>query len=193
MHQALWCNKVLRQCFNWVFKSPIFFFFKQLYWAVIHIQFIYLKYAMIFNVSQICATITFNFRTFFSFFVFLGPHLQHYGGSQARGQIRSCGCWPTPQPKQHGIWAASVTYTTAHNTRSLTNWGRPGIKPTTSWFLIKFVSAVPRGELLSTLSSLQKGILAGTFLTTHLLPAGSNHVSTLFLHSFAWSGHFLLM
>ena len=40
------------------------------------------------------------------------------------------------------------TYTTAHgNTRSLTHWVRPGIEPTTSWFLVGFVSAAPWREL----------------------------------------------
>ena len=39
----------------------------------------------------------------------------------------------------------SVSYTTAHsNARS---WARPGIEPTTSWFLVGFVSAVPQQEL----------------------------------------------
>ena len=42
-----------------------------------------------------------------------------------------------------------MTYTTAHsNAWSLTHWARPGIKPTTSWFLVRFVSAAPRQELL---------------------------------------------
>ena len=41
------------------------------------------------------------------------------------------------------------TYTTAHsNTRSLTHWSRPEIKPITSWFLVRFVFAVPWRELL---------------------------------------------
>ena len=43
----------------------------------------------------------------------------------------------------------SVTHTTAHgNAGSLTHWARPGIKPTTSWFLNGFISAVPQQELL---------------------------------------------
>ena len=46
-----------------------------------------------------------------------------------------------PQPSQHQIWAVSVTYTTAHGSaRSLTHWERPGIEPTTSWFLVGFVN-----------------------------------------------------
>ena len=36
-----------------------------------------------------------------------------YGSSQARGQNQSCSSRPTPQTQQHGIRAASVTYTTA--------------------------------------------------------------------------------
>ena len=51
-----------------------------------------------------------------------------YGDSQARESNRSCSRWPTPQ--QLGIWAASSTYTTAHdNTESSTHWLRSGIEP----------------------------------------------------------------
>ena len=77
----------------------------------------------------------FFFFFFFCLFVFSRVVPKAYGGSQARG------LWPTPQTKQHGIWAMSATYTTAHsNARSLTHWGRPGIKPTTSWFLVGFIN-----------------------------------------------------
>ena len=49
-----------------------------------------------------------------------------YGSPQARGQIRA-----TPQPWQHRVQAAAVTYTTAcGSTRSLTHFARPRIKPT---------------------------------------------------------------
>ena len=42
-----------------------------------------------------------------------------------------------------------MTYTTAHsNAGSLTCWARAGIKPATSWFLVGFISAAPRWELL---------------------------------------------
>ena len=47
--------------------------------------------------------------------------------------------WPTAQPQQHGIQAASATYTTAYgNARSLTHWARPEIKPATSRLLVRF-------------------------------------------------------
>ena len=53
-----------------------------------------------------------------------------------------------PQPQPHQVQAASATYTTTQsNARFLTHWGRPGIKPATSWFLVGFVSAEPRWEL----------------------------------------------
>ena len=70
-----------------------------------------------------------------------------YGGSRARGSNQSYSCWLTPQPHQCGIRATSVTYTTGHsNTGSLTHCSRPRIEPETSWFLVGFVSAVPRRE-----------------------------------------------
>ena len=71
-----------------------------------------------------------------------------YGGSQARGLIGGSRR-PTPQPQKSGIPAVSATYTTAHgNTRSLTHWSRPGIKPASSWMLVGF--AEPQGELLTS-------------------------------------------
>ena len=67
-----------------------------------------------------------------------------FPGSGSNG---SCSCWPTPQPQQRQIQAVPSTYTVAHgNTRSLTCWG-PGIESTISWFLVRFVSTVPRWEL----------------------------------------------
>ena len=55
---------------------------------------------------------------------------------------------PTPQPQQCKIWAASLTYTTAHgNARSLTHRLRPGIELAASWILVRFITDEPRGEL----------------------------------------------
>ena len=60
----------------------------------------------------------------------------------------SCSLWSTPQPQPHQIRATFVTYATAHgNAGSLTHWARWGIEPPASWFLVGFVSAVPRREL----------------------------------------------
>ena len=85
----------------------------------------------------------YSFFFFFLFLVFL-PFSRAaptaYGGSQARGPIGAVHR-PTPEPQQCGIWAASETYTTAHgNAGSLTHWLRPGIKPATSWVLVRFIN-----------------------------------------------------
>ena len=74
-----------------------------------------------------------------------------HGGSQARGQIGTVAAG-LRQSRSNQIWAVSATYTTAHhNTGSLIHWVRPGIEPATSWFLVGFVSAVPRQELWNML------------------------------------------
>ena len=96
--------------------------------------------------------------TYLVIFVFLGPHLWPYGSSQARGQIRAAATGlhhnhsnartqlhlrPAPQPQQCQNPAASETCTTAHgNARSPTYWVRPGIKPASSWILVRFISAI---------------------------------------------------
>ena len=57
------------------------------------------------------------------------------------GSNWNCSCWPTPQPQQLRIWAASATYTTAHSTtRSLIPWVRPGMEPSSSWILVRFLT-----------------------------------------------------
>ena len=61
-----------------------------------------------------------------------------------QGLNKSYSCQPALQPQQHRIQAASATYTTVHdNTRA-----RPRIKPTTSWSLVRLISAAPQWELL---------------------------------------------
>ena len=57
---------------------------------------------------------------------------------------------PQPQPQHLRIRAASVTYTTAHsNAGCLAHWARPGIEPSFSWTLARFITAGPQWELLS--------------------------------------------
>ena len=84
---------------------------------------------------------------FIYLFVFSGLHPRHREVPRL-GVESSCCFWPMPQTQQFEIRAASATYTTAHgNARSLTHWARPGIKSTTSWFLVGFVSTAPQREL----------------------------------------------
>ena len=83
-----------------------------------------------------------------SFFCLFRATPVAYGGSQARGSNWSYSCWPTPQPQQRHIWATSVTYTIAHSNAGFqTYWVRPGIKPVSSWMLVRFVSTKPWQEL----------------------------------------------
>ena len=71
--------------------------------------------------------------SFFFFFFGLRVAPAVYGGSQVRGWI--------------GAIAAGLRYSHS-NTGSLAPWGRSGIEPRkTSWFLVRFVSAVPQCKL----------------------------------------------
>ena len=82
-----------------------------------------------------------------NFFFFLGPRPRHV--KVPRLEVESSySCRLRPQP--HRIQALSSTYTIAHgNARSLAHWARPGIKPTSSWILVRFISAAPWWELLN--------------------------------------------
>ena len=82
---------------------------------------------------------------FISFFFLFRATLVAHGGPQARGWIGATAA----SLQQCQIWAVSVTYTIAHgNAGSVTHWVRSGIELATSWFLVRFVSAVPEWELL---------------------------------------------
>ena len=85
----------------------------------------------------------------FFFFLLFRATLAAYGGSQARGLIgataaTATGATATP----FKISATSANCTTAHgNARSLIHRARPGIEATPSWFVVRFISTVPRWEL----------------------------------------------
>ena len=89
----------------------------------------------------------FVFLFLFCLFVFFRAAPMAYGGSQPRGLIRAVAAglhhshsnarseprlWPTPSSRKRRI---------------LNPWAKPGIKPTTSWFLVRFVSPAPWWEL----------------------------------------------
>ena len=68
-----------------------------------------------------------------------------YEISQARGWLE---LQLLAYPTATAMPDLSVTYTLAHGkARSLTHWARPGIEPTTSWFLVVFITAAPQQEL----------------------------------------------
>ena len=94
----------------------------------------------------VCKDELWNCSLFF-FFFFLGPHLRHMEFPRLTAES-GYSCWPTPQTQQYGIRATSATYTIAHcNARSLTHWAGPGIKPASSWMLVRFVTTEPPWEL----------------------------------------------
>ena len=69
------------------------------------------------------------FFSFFLFFCSLGPHPPHMEVPRLGVELE----------------LQLAAYTTAHdNVRSLTHSVRPGIKPTISWFPVRFFSAVPQ-------------------------------------------------
>jgi len=82
----------------------------------------------------------------FSFLFWATPTA--YGSSQAKGHIRAVAADLHHSHSSGQIWATSVIYTTAHsNARYLTHWARPGIKPISSWLLVRFLIAEPWCEL----------------------------------------------
>ena len=108
-----------------------------------------------------------------------------YGGSQARGRI--------------GTTAASLLYSHSNprselhlqSTPQLTQWARPGIKPTSSWILVGIFSAAPQWELLFNFLTKRP-----KYLFSNLLAILDSHqwcmkipVPGIFLHILEVSSH----
>jgi len=78
---------------------------------------------------------------FFAFLPFLGLLPKAYGSSQARGPIGAVATSLFQSNSNESFQATSANYTTAHsNATSLTHWARPGSKPMTSWFIVRFIN-----------------------------------------------------
>ena len=82
-------------------------------------------------------------RTFYLFiylFIALKATPVAHGSSQVRGQIRAAASGLC-MPQQRRTRAASAIHTTAYcNARSWMHWARPGIKPASSWILVRFLT-----------------------------------------------------
>ena len=90
----------------------------------------------------LCESVSFFFSFFF--FCLFRTRPEAKGNSQTRVELE-LQLLPTSQPQQHRIRAKSVTCTTAHsNARSL----RSGIRYTSSWILVRFISAELQWKLL---------------------------------------------
>ena len=87
-------------------------------------------------------------KFFFFFCLFFRAAPAAYGGSQARGRIGAvaAGLYHS-HSNARSKPCLQPTLQLRGTMGSLTHWARPGIKLVTSWFLVRFVSAVPWQEL----------------------------------------------
>ena len=105
------------------------------------------NYSLFIWTLAICECPVFSFL-FVGLFLSFGGHTCGIWRFPGEGSNRSYSCWPMPEWEQCQILAMSETYTTAHHNAGLwIYWARPGIKPTTSWFLVRFISTTPWWEL----------------------------------------------
>ena len=82
---------------------------------------------------------------FFFFFGLFRATPVACGSFQARGQIRAAAA---SLPHSHSNTGPELSCNRHYgNARSLTHWTRPGIDPTSSWMLVRFVIAELRWEL----------------------------------------------
>ena len=125
-----WCFEVYECCI--IYQGFVLFCFRMIFHYMDTTHFIYQ-----FGLWGHLVVSTF----FFFFFSFSGAAPTGHGGSQARDRIGAVADGAHHQ-------AASTTYTTTHSSaRSITHWARPGIKPVSSWMLVRFTSAKPWQEL----------------------------------------------
>ena len=85
------------------------------------------------GMQKLICLLFFNLFYLFIYFCFFRSVPSAYGDCRARGPI--------------GATAASLRHSHS-NAGSLTHSAKPGIEPAISWFLVRFVSAAPRQELL---------------------------------------------
>ena len=99
----------------------------------------YLIYDLQIYIFSICCLLCIFFFSFL-FRLFWAARMV-YGSSQDRGQIQTAAVGLQPQPQQHQIQAASMICALACGSAgSLTHWPMPGIKPTSSWMLVGFLT-----------------------------------------------------
>ena len=82
--------------------------------------------------SLMILALTFKSMIVFIFWLFRATRVA-YGSSQGKGKIRAI---------------AAGLHHSHSNTRSLTHWARPGVKPVPSWIIVGFITTEPWWELL---------------------------------------------
>ena len=85
--------------------------------------------------------------TFFFFFGLFRAVPTAYGSSQARSQSRAAAASLCHSHSNVDLSHVCNLHHIHSNARSLTHWAVPGIKPMSSWILVKFVTAEPQWEL----------------------------------------------
>ena len=85
------------------------------------------------------------YQGFILIFFFLGLHSWHM-------EVPQLGVQSEPQLLAYATATSDPSclcslHHSSQQCRSLTHWVRPEIEPATSWFLVRFISAVPRQEL----------------------------------------------
>ena len=93
---------------------------------------------------------SFFFFSFFFLFRATSPHHMEFASLGVESELQlPAYATATATPDL----SPSATYTTAHsNARFLTYWVGPGIKPTSSWILVGFVSTEPQQEFQASMS-----------------------------------------
>ena len=102
-----------------------------------------------------------------------------YGGSQARGWIRSCSHQTKPQSQQCQTWVASAIYTPAHgNTGSFNPLSE--VRHAGSWMLVRFISTEPQGELQFFFFLMCISHISQFFKTYYYMNNTTSHVYGIF-------------
>ena len=124
-------------------------------------------YLKCFCYSSVTSTLTLTSTFLFFFCLFRSTHVA-YVSSQARGQRGAAAASLHHSHSNMGCErAVSVTDTTAHsNVRSRIHWVR--IKPTSSWFLVGFITAEPQRELLTSTFLKQRRPLYSMWVRSYL-------------------------
>ena len=98
-----------------------------------------------------------------------------YGNSQDRGQIRVTAAGRRHSHVAMRDWSC-ICDLHHSNARFLTHWVSPGVKPSSSWILVKFVSTAPQMEL-PICSVNEKSIFAIEIITNLWVFYGCFHLT----------------
>ena len=114
-----------------------------------------------------CCKCKIHIRVFFLFsFYSCTCVMWKFPGAAGRG-VRKLEIHLGHMPQQHSIWVASTTYAAAcGNTRSLTQWAKPGIKPASSQTLYRDLNTLSHSE--NPTSDFLKIEMQFKYHTTHL-------------------------